>query len=182
MGNQAAPGPDNEEGDDPELSPVVVTAQKIGGDSLATRATMGVLNWLGQRPSLLMAIAAMNDAMNLGVGGVGTAVSGDANAINEVTQTVTVGRVMSAEEYEAMVATNTVQESFNGGVTSVTIPPNPSGYRAGPSSDIYVQFDVPQSAINASANGWGKIYGPTSIFGPALGITEMPPATNITVP
>jgi RHS repeat-associated protein len=96
--------------------------------------------------------------------------------------TVTVGRVMSLQELEAMQSTGLVQESFNGGVTSVTLPPNPTLYRAGPSGDIFVQFDVPSSAIGASGNGVAKIYGPNSMFGAAKGITAMPPATNITVP
>ena len=81
-----------------------------------------------------------------------------------------------------MRSTGLVQESRNGGVTSVTLPPNPNLYRAGPGGDMFVQFDVPNSAINASGSGIGKIYGPNSIFGPAKGITSMPPATNIIVP
>jgi len=89
---------------------------------------------------------------------------------------------MSPQELEAMQSTGLVQESYNGGVTSVTVPPNPNLYRAGPSGDVFVQFDVPQSAINAAGSGVGKIYGPNSIFGPAKGIASMPPATNIVIP
>jgi RHS repeat-associated protein len=92
---------------------------------------------------------------------------------------VTVGRVMSQSELDAMVATGRVQESFNNGVTSVTLPPNPGAYTAGPSGDVFVQFNVPRSAIGASDGVVAKIYGPNSIFGPAKGITQMPPATNI---
>lgn len=96
--------------------------------------------------------------------------------------TVTVGRVMSQTELDAMQETGMVQESFNNGVTSVTLPPNPTAYAAGPQEDIFVQFDVPQSSIGAADGTVAKIYGPNSIFGPAKGITQMPPATNIVVP
>ncbi len=44
------------------------------------------------------------------------------------------------------------------------------------------QFDVPTSSLRNVGTGVGKIFGPNSIFGPRLGITEMPPATNIIVP
>ncbi len=81
-----------------------------------------------------------------------------------------------------MQATGRVQESFNNGVTSVTLPPNPAAYANAPAGDVFVQFDVPPSAIGASDGVWGKIFGPNSIFGPVKGITQMPPATNIVVP
>lgn len=81
-----------------------------------------------------------------------------------------------------MQATGRVQESFNNGVTSVTLPPNPAAYTNAPGGDVFVQFDVPPSAIGASDGVWGKIFGPNSIFGPVKGITQMPPATNIVVP
>jgi hypothetical protein len=96
--------------------------------------------------------------------------------------TTTVGRWMSQSELEAMQATGRVQESFGNGVTSVTVPPNPTLYRAAPTGDIFTQFDVPASSLRAVGSDTGKIYGPNSIFGPRLGITEMPPATNIRVP
>lgn len=96
--------------------------------------------------------------------------------------TVTVGRWMSQSELDAMQETGQVQESFNNGVTSVSLPPDPAAYTNAPAGDVFVQFDVPQSAIGASDGTWAKIYGPNSIFGPIRGITEMPPATNIVVP
>jgi RHS repeat-associated protein len=96
--------------------------------------------------------------------------------------TTTVGRYMSQAELDAMTTSGRVQESFNNGVTSVTVPPNPGLYRAAPTSDIFTQFDVPTSSLNGVGTGTAKIYGPNSIFGPRLGITEMPPATNIVVP
>ena len=95
----------------------------------------------------------------------------------------TVGRWMSPAELEAMQAEGLVQESTLNGVTSVSIPPNPAAYTNAPPGDVFVEFDVPEGAVrNISPNGWGKIFGPNSIFGPKLGITEMPPATNIKVP
>lgn len=97
-------------------------------------------------------------------------------------EAVTVGRWMSQTELDAMQATGRVQESFSNGVTSVTLPPNPAAYTNAPVGDVFVRFDVPQSAIGASDGVWGKIFGPNSIFGPVRGITEMPPATNIVVP
>ena len=95
--------------------------------------------------------------------------------------TVTVGRWMSQAELKAMQATGRVQESFNVGITSVTLPPNAAAYGAAPAGDVFVQFGVPRSAIGASDGVWGKIFGPNSIFGPVRGITEMPPTTNIVV-
>jgi hypothetical protein len=105
-----------------------------------------------------------------------------AGATSNPTRMVTVGRRMSPEELSAMPSTGLVQESNNNGVTSVTLPPNRNLYRAGPRRDVFVQFDVPQSAIGAAAGGVAKIYGPNSMFGPAKGITSMPPAVNIIVP
>ena len=113
--------------------------------------------------------------MLFGLGGV-------APAASDAAQTVTVGRVMSQAELSAMRNTGRVQESFNNGVTSVTFPANPSAYRAGSTNDVFVQFDVPQSAIGASDGTVAKIYGPSSLLGRAKGVTEMPSATNIVVP
>lgn len=105
----------------------------------------------------------------------------DGGAASAARNTVTVGRWMSQAELKAMQATGRVQESFNAGVTSVTLPANPSAYGAARAGDVFVRFDVPQSAIGAADGTWGKIFGPSSIFGPIKGITEMPPATNIVV-
>jgi hypothetical protein len=90
---------------------------------------------------------------------------------------------MSRAEYDKMVATGRLQESRNlNGVTNVTYPANRSTYRAGPRDDIYVEFDIPKSAINAHDGSVAKIYGPNSIFGRRLGVKEMPAATNIRIP
>jgi len=64
-------------------------------------------------------------------------------------------------------------------VTSVTVPPAPDSYTNAPKGDIFVEFDVPASAVRSLPGGWGKIYGPNSMFGEALGIKEMPAAENI---
>jgi RHS repeat-associated protein len=96
--------------------------------------------------------------------------------------TTTVGRYMSQAELDAMKAEGKVQESLNNGVTSVTHPPSPTAYANAPKGDIYTEFDVPKSAINAADGTTAKIYGPNSIFGPKLNINEMPPATNIRTP
>ena len=69
----------------------------------------------------------------------------------------------------------------SGGVTSVTFPPNPSLYRAGPHTDVFVRFDVPRSAIGAGDGKIAKIYGPSSLIGRARGVTEMPIVSNIVV-
>jgi RHS repeat-associated protein len=95
---------------------------------------------------------------------------------------VRVGRFMSPNELAAMRSSGLVQESWNGGVTSVSLPANPGTYRAAPTGDVYVEFDVPASAIRAADGSTGKIYSPNSIPGRALGVTELPPATRIVIP
>jgi len=94
--------------------------------------------------------------------------------------TTTVGRWMSTTELEQMTATGQVQESYST-VTSVTHPPNPSLWLNAKPGSIFAEFDIPRSSLNVSTNGIGKIWGPSSIFGKARGISEMPPATNIRV-
>jgi hypothetical protein len=92
-----------------------------------------------------------------------------------------VGRWMSGSELSSMEKTGRVQESRLNGVTSVTFPPNPDSYKNPPPGDTYVEFFVPCSRLRKIPGGWGKIYGPNSVFGPKLGITEMPPALGIDV-
>jgi hypothetical protein len=83
-------------------------------------------------------------------------------------------RWMGEAEHEAMLTSGIVQESTLGGVTSVTR--DPMQWIRQTEGGRFVEFDVPTSALRASGT---KIYGPNSIFGKPLGITEMPPATNI---
>jgi RHS repeat-associated protein len=92
---------------------------------------------------------------------------------------VRVGRWMSDVERDAMTATGRVQESSLGGVTSVSMPPDPAAWIRQTTAANYVEFDVSASAVRPLGSANAKIYGPNSIFGPALGITEMPAASNI---
>jgi hypothetical protein len=102
---------------------------------------------------------------------------------NESCPICRVGRWMSPQELELMQAEGRVQESTLNGVTSVSVPPNPTAWNAAGEGSVFAEFDVPSgSVMNISPNGWGKIYGPNSIFVPKLGIKVMPPATNITTP
>jgi hypothetical protein len=92
---------------------------------------------------------------------------------------VRVGRWMSQAEYDAMLVANRVQESANlNGVTSVSSPPNAAAWMRQTNGTLYVEFDVPKSALSA---GGFKIYGPNSFAAKARNITEMPPARNIQV-
>ena len=49
---------------------------------------------------------------------------------------------MSEAELDGVQATGRVQQSFNNGVTSVTLPPNPAAYTNAQAGDVFVQFDV----------------------------------------
>lgn len=109
------------------------------------------------------------------------AVAGLGRSSLAANNTTRVGRWMSEAEHGAMLDTGRVIESRLNGVTSVSSPPNPAAWvPKGGGSPIFAEFDIPSSALRASDGSWGKIWGPNSIFGPKLGITEMPPATNIT--
>ena len=94
---------------------------------------------------------------------------------------VKVGRIMSPNELAAMRETGLLQESWNAGVTSVSLPPNPETYRAAPTGDVYVEFYLPESAIGAADGSIAKIYGPSSLHGKFFGVTRMPPITEIIV-
>jgi RHS repeat-associated protein len=161
--------PDGQQYTDATDGGVLAEETEWGGDSLDAALARGSIYALGPDGE---------PEMRAGGGAADTAGAAATEG------TVTVGRFMSPNELSAMQETGLVQESFNNGVTSVTLPPNPGGYLAAPSGDVFVQFDVPESAIGAGpgSTGVAKIYGPNSIFGPRLGITQMPPAFNITVP
>jgi len=115
-----------------------------------------------------------------GIGPVGSF----GNPLSSVTTTegsgavVRVGRWMSVEEHEAMIASGRVQESTLNGVTSVSVPPDPAAWAKQTTAPRYVEFNVSAAAVKGAGNN-SKIYGPTSLFGPHLGITEMPAAANI---
>jgi len=101
---------------------------------------------------------------------------------------VRVGRWMSRDEYNKMVSTGRVQPS-NGNVTHVTNPANIDSFkRQAPPGSVYVEFNVPQSSIvPGGRSDWGIIPGPGSLYDRLNQhkglppITEMPPATNITL-
>ncbi len=67
------------------------------------------------------------------------------------------------------------------GVTSVTHPANPNLWLNAKPGSLFAEFDIPRSGLHVSNGGFGKIYGPSSIFSKHFGVTEMPPATNIRV-
>jgi hypothetical protein len=93
---------------------------------------------------------------------------------------------MSQAEYDTMVKTGKVPESFTG-TTHVASPAdiNAFGKQAKPGS-IYVEFDVPSTSLKPTNEGWSKIVGPNSLEGRLAAkkgqpIPEMPSATNIEV-
>lgn len=94
---------------------------------------------------------------------------------------VRVGRWMSEAELAAMQKTGRVVESQLNGVTSVTSPPNAQAWMRQTDGTHFVEFNVAKDALRATDGVTGKIFGPNSIFGPKLGIKEMPVATNIVV-
>jgi hypothetical protein len=134
-------------------------------------------------------------AMNIAV--LGQALRGAAQAITRVpaaaqiprsvaaeTSTTRVGRWMSEAEYDAMLKTGQVQESYSG-TTHVASPADVGAYlsQAKPSS-VYVEFDVPRASLRATNEGWAKIVGPNSLEG-RLALKkgnpppQMPAASNI---
>lgn len=93
---------------------------------------------------------------------------------------------MSREEYDTMVKTGKVPESYTG-TTHVANPAdaNAFGKQAKPGS-IYVEFDVPTSSLKQTNEGWAKIIGPNSLEGRLAAkkgqpIPQMPSATNIRI-
>jgi RHS repeat-associated protein len=123
---------------------------------------------------------AFNFVLNVGAASVGVPTQLSTNA--STAEAITVGRWMSTAEYEEMLATGRVVESNLGGVTSVSFPASSTSYANAPAGSVYVEFQISKTALGAvSETGWGKIFGPNSIFGKQLGISEMPEATNITL-
>jgi RHS repeat-associated protein len=99
--------------------------------------------------------------------------------------TVKVGRWMSPDELAKMQQTGIVQESYTG-TTHVAFPSNPEAFmsQAKPGA-LYVEFNVPASAIRQTNEGWASIKGPNSLDGrlaakKGLPSPEMPAATDIT--
>ena len=99
-------------------------------------------------------------------------------------ENVTVGRWMSQTELEAMQKTGKVQESYTG-TTHVAYPADSAAYgkQASP-GDVYVEFEVPASAVKATQPGWAKILGPNTVDARLLRIKgqpvpQLPAANNI---
>ena len=97
---------------------------------------------------------------------------------------IRVGRWMSQTEYKQMLKTGMVQESFTG-TTHVALPASVEAFekQAKPGS-VYVEFNVPNGAVKATQEGWGKIIGPNSLEGrlaqnKGLPVPQLPPASNI---
>lgn len=140
--------------------------------------TMGVMSFI----ALIMKAGSRFKRPGL----VGASAGETIGAASAAEETVTVGRWMSKEEYNAMLRTGRVQESPNGGAKGVLYPPNPASYKAAPPGDIYVEFDVPKSSLEGKSLGQSAISGPNSPRGrlavqKGLAPLEMPQATNIRI-
>jgi RHS repeat-associated protein len=100
-------------------------------------------------------------------------------------ETTRVGRWMSPAELKAMQESGVVQESA-GGLTHVTNPANPEAFKAARPGSVFVEFDVPASAVQSGGRtDWGTIHGPSSVRGRIAARKgeklEMPRVTNIKV-
>ena len=104
------------------------------------------------------------------------------------TDTTRVGRWMSQDEYDKMVASGKVQMSGDNKV-HVANPADINAFgKQAPKGSIYVEFDVPSNTISkGGTDGWGIINGPGSLLDRLNAkkglprITEMPNATNISI-
>ena len=112
----------------------------------------------------------------------------NANAGESGSETTRVGRWMSQDEYDKMVASGKVQMSGDNKV-HVANPADINAFgKQAPEGSIYVEFDVPSNTISkGGTDGWGIINGPGSLLDRLNAkkglprITEMPNATNITI-
>jgi hypothetical protein len=94
---------------------------------------------------------------------------------------------MSQTEYDAMLKTGMVQESYSG-TTHVLFPGHQASFaRQALPGSVYVEFNVPTESVKATQaqTGWAKILGPNTIEGRLAAkkgqpIPQMPKATNIT--
>src|SRR5471032_3480699 len=105
-------------------------------------------------------------------------------ATGTIIQLTRVGRWMSFAEYDGMLASNMVQQSFSG-TTHVGRPPDVMAFfRQAKPGSVYIEFDVPSACLKQTGRGWAKIIGPQSIEGrlaarKGWAVPQMPPATNI---
>ena len=110
------------------------------------------------------------------------------NGYESSSDTTRVGRWMSQDEYDKMVASGKVQMSGDNKV-HVAIPADINAFgKQAPKGSLYVEFDVPGNTISkGGTDGWGIINGPGSLLDRLNAkkglprITEMPNATNITI-
>ncbi len=98
----------------------------------------------------------------------------------------TVGRWMGDSEYKQMIDSGRVVQSTTG-TTHVAYPANIEafGKQAKPGT-MYVEFDVPESSLIKTNDGWAKIVGPDSLKGrlakrKGLPVPEMPSANKIEI-
>lgn len=102
------------------------------------------------------------------------------------TSTKRVGRWMSQQEYDKMVETGMVQESFSG-TTHVADPASIDAFgKQAKSGQLYVEFDVPSSSLKRTKEGWSKVLGPHTIEARLAAkkgnpIPQMPPASKIEI-
>jgi hypothetical protein len=147
----------------------------------------GVQKVLGNACAAQNADAAADLFKSLGkVAMVAPVAGGLAGALAEtaVKETTRVGRWMSRTEYDAMIGSGRVQESFSG-TTHVASPADASAFiNQAASGSLYVEFNVPTLSLKATNEGWSKVLGPNSLEGrlaarKGLPIPQMPPATDI---
>ena len=99
---------------------------------------------------------------------------------------VRVGRWMFRAEYDKMVKTGKVQESYSG-ITHVANPADYNAfYKQAKKGSVYVEFDVPLSSVKQTKDVWAKILGPKTPEGKlnlkkGLPVPEMPNAENIKI-
>ena len=109
-------------------------------------------------------------------------------AVESGTDTTRVGRWMSQDEYDKMVASGKVQMSGDNKV-HVANPADINAFgKQAPKGSVYVEFDVPSNTISkGGTDGWGIINGPGSLLDRLNAkkglprITEMPNVTNISI-
>ena len=110
------------------------------------------------------------------------------NGAESGTDTTRVGRWMSQDEYDKMVASGKVQMSGDNKV-HVANPADINAFgKQAPKGSVYVEFDVPSNTISkGGTDGWGIINGPGSLLDRLNAkkglprITEMPNVTNISI-
>ena len=113
---------------------------------------------------------------------------GKSGAGESGTDTTRVGRWMSQDEYDKMVASGKVQMSGDNKV-HVANPADINAFgKQAPKGSVYVEFDVPSNTISkGGTDGWGIINGPGSLLDRLNAkkglprITEMPNVTNISI-